>query len=262
MATDTWNPAQYGKFNSERSQPFYDLLDMLRPVTARPGRAIDLGCGTGALTRVLHERIGVSATMGLDSSEAMLAEAAAVSSEGLRFVRGDISEFSDASGFDVVFSNAALQWVPEHEALLAQIAAMVRPGGQLAIQMPANDDHPSHTTAHRIAAEPPFATALSGYIRASWIREPEWYAQRLFDLGFAEQSVRLQVYPHVLGRARDVVEWVKGSLLTDYQRRLTPEMFADYLATYSEELVRLLGDAEPFFYPFKRVLIWAQKAGS
>jgi len=262
MATDTWNPAQYGKFNSERSQPFYDLLGLLKPVTARPGRAVDLGCGTGTLTRVLHERIGVSATMGLDSSDAMLREAASVGGEGLRFVRGDISEFLDASGFDVVFSNAALQWVPDHEPLFAQLAAMVRPGGQLAVQMPANDDHPSHTTAHRIAAEPPFAAALAGYIRASWVRSPEWYAQRLFDLGFTEQSVRLQVYPHVLGTSRDVVEWVKGSLLTDYQRRLSPEMFADYLAAYSEELVTLLGDAEPFFYPFKRVLIWGQKAGN
>ncbi len=259
MPPDAWNPAQYGKFNTERSQPFYDLLDMLKPVEARRGRAVDLGCGTGALTRVLHERIGVSATTGLDSSDAMLAEAERVAGDGLRFILGDISGFADAAGFDVVFSNAALQWVPEHESLFETISGMVRPGGQLAVQMPANDDHLSHSTAHRIAAEAPFAAALGGYIRASWVRPPEWYSQRLFDLGFSEQSVRLQVYPHVLGQSRDVVEWVKGSLLTDYQRRMSPELFAEYLEAYTEELVHLLGDAKPYFYPFKRVLIWGRK---
>lgn len=261
MTADRWNPAQYGKFNAERSQPFYDLLGLLKPVTARPGRAVDLGCGTGALTRVLHERTGVSSTLGMDSSEAMLAAAEANRGGGLEFAHGDISEFRDPAGFDVVFSNAALQWVPDHETLFGQIADMVRPGGQIAVQMPANDDHPSHTTAHHIAAEAPFAAALGGYIRASWVRPPEWYSQRLFDLGFTEQSVRLQVYPHVLGEARDVVEWVKGSLLTDYERRLTPDVFGEYLERYTREVVEQLGDARPFFYPFKRVLIWGKKPG-
>lgn len=258
MATDTWNPAQYGKFGAERSQPFYDLLDMVAPMPASPARAIDLGCGTGALTRVMHERLGLAETIGLDSSSAMLQAAAAVSSPGLRFMAGDIATFEDGSGFDLVFSNAALQWVPGHEQLFAQLAAMVRPGGQIAVQMPANDDHISHALAHRVAATQPFAEALGGYTRASYTQAPEWYAQRLFDLGFGEQSVRMQVYPHVLGEAGDVVEWVKGSLLTDYEKRMAPGLFSEYVARYREELVRLLGDARPFFYPFKRVLLWGR----
>src|SRR5262249_4128181 len=97
MAADGWNPDQYARFGAERSQPFYDLLDLVREGPAgggrgpRGGRIVDLGCGTGELTRVLHERLGAAETVGLDSSPAMLARSAAVAGGGLRFEAGDIA---------------------------------------------------------------------------------------------------------------------------------------------------------------------------
>jgi trans-aconitate 2-methyltransferase len=251
---DPWNPAQYDRFKRERSQPFFDLLDLVQPVV--DARVVDLGCGTGELTAVLHERLAARETLGIDSSESMLAKQPPPQ-PGLRFERLDISDLASA-GWDVLFSNAALHWLPDHPGLFARLTALVRPGAQLAVQMPANNDHPTHVVAHALANEEPFLTALQGYRREWSVLRPEDYAALLYRLGFAEQHVRLQVYPHVLGSREDAVEWVKGTLLTDYEKRLSPETFQNFLAAYRARIRTVLPDRKPFFFPFKRVLLWAR----
>lgn len=105
--SDTWNPDQYAIFRDERAQPFFDLLDLVSPVPG--GRIVDLGCGPGELTRLLHERLGASETIGLDASTAMLAKAAPHEGDGLTFEQGDLATWAEGEAFDVVFSNAALQ---------------------------------------------------------------------------------------------------------------------------------------------------------
>lgn len=254
-----WNPDQYERFRNERSQPFFDLLELVRP--APGGRAVDLGCGTGELTRVLHERLGAAETLGIDSSPAMLERAAQFAGGGLRFELADIATFTAERPFDVVFSNAALQWLPDHERLVPRVAGLVAPGGQLAFQVPANADHPSHTIAHAVAREEPFATALGGYVRDWPVLPPERYAELLDGLGFADVHVRLQVYVHRLASSDDVVEWVRGTLLTDYERRLGPELYAQYLARYRERLLAEIGERAPYVYTFKRVLAAGRRPG-
>ncbi len=128
-------------------------------------RIVDLGCGTGELTREMHRRLAAGETVGIDSSPAMLAKSAEFAGDGLRFEQGDITAFAADGAFDLVFSNAAIQWVSDHEPLFARLAAALSPTGQLAVQMPANNDHPSHVTAFAIAGEPPFRDALGGYAR-------------------------------------------------------------------------------------------------
>src|SRR4051812_32616510 len=146
---DKWNPAQYERFRDERSQPFFDLMAL---VEARPAmRVVDLGCGTGELTRLLHQTLRASETLGLDSSAAMLAKSQAFASDGLRFAQQDIDEFAAEGEFDLVFSNAALHWLQDHEALLTQLTKALKPSGQLAVQVPANDDHPTHVVAAELA---------------------------------------------------------------------------------------------------------------
>jgi trans-aconitate 2-methyltransferase len=256
-AGSTWDAGQYARFREERSRPFFDLLDLVSRIPG--GRAVDLGCGTGELTRILHGRLGAAETVGIDSSETMLAESAAHEAPGLRFKPGDIDGFRDERGFDVVFSNAPLQWVPGHAALLPALAGLLRPGGQLAVQMPANHDHPSHLVAHRVAGEAPFRSALGGYVREVPVMAAEWYASLLNRLGFEDLHVRVQVYGHHLASRDEVVEWVKGTLLTDYRRRLSPEVYETYLARYREALLPLLEDAKPYFYPFKRILLYGRR---
>ncbi|HXH38906.1 MAG TPA: hypothetical protein VNN08_09785 [Thermoanaerobaculia bacterium] len=150
-----------------------------------------------------------------------------------------------------MFSNAALHWVPDHERLFARLVALLSPHGQLAVQMPANHDHPSH----RIAAE--LAPSFGLEPRVVSVLPPERYAGLLHHLGFARQHVRVQVYGHVLPSTRDVVEWTKGSTLTPYREALSPERYEEFLAVYTARVVEALGDSRPYFYTFKRVLLWA-----
>ncbi len=242
----SWNPDQYERFKAERKQPFTDLLAL---VERRPHmRVLDLGCGTGELTRELHDTLGADETVGVDNSDTMLAKARAFSGNGIRFERADIESFADERPFDLIFSNAALQWVHDHPALLKRLTSFVAPKGQIAIQMPANDDHPSHATAAEVAR------AFGVEPRHDPILPIDEYARQLYALGFKRRNVRMQVYGHELESAASVIEWVKGTLLTDYEKRLG-NRFPEFLAQYSATLLPRLGNARPFFYTYKRVLI-------
>jgi trans-aconitate 2-methyltransferase len=260
---DTWNAAQYGKFGAERARPFEDLLALVEPAPAgRPvERVVDLGCGTGSLTARLHAHLGPTTTVGIDSSAAMLEKARPFETASLRFELGDIAAFDGRGAFDVVFSNAALHWVPDHASLLRRLRDALRPGGQLAVHVPANGDHPSHALAFEIAHEAPFCDALHGDPlgdQATPVLAPEVYATLLDELGFADSHVRLQVYGHHLASTADVVEWTKGTTLTRYERGLTPQLYEQFVDRYRGRLLDVLGERSPYFYTFKRVLFRAR----
>src|SRR5262249_6763112 len=138
--TNPWDPAQYNQFAAEREQPFWDLAALLEPVPAPA--VVDLGCGDGRLTAALHDRVGARVTTGIDSSDRMLERAAAHATSDVHFRAGDLAAWRDES-VDIVFSNAALQWVPDHAGVLARWRGSLTPGGQLAVQIPTNADHPS-----------------------------------------------------------------------------------------------------------------------
>jgi trans-aconitate 2-methyltransferase len=244
----TWSPEQYERFKSERKQPFLDLLAL---VEKRPRmRVVDLGCGTGELTRELHETLGAEETMGIDNSETMLLKAGSFGGEMLHFENGDIEAFVTDKPFDLIFSNAALHWVPDHEQLFTRLTRFLSAGGQLAVQMPDNDDHPSHAIAARVAQrfgiEP----------RPGHVLPVARYAELLHRLGFKNQHVRLQVYGHLLPSTDDVVEWVRGALLTHYEALLPAERYEQFLTAYREELRAALGDERPYFYTYRRVVMW------
>ncbi|MCU1245039.1 MAG: Trans-aconitate 2-methyltransferase [Acidobacteria bacterium] len=244
-----WNPQQYERFKEERKQPFHDLLSLIE---RRPHmRVVDLGCGTGELTRELHEYLQAEETVGIDSSETMLLKSSALGSEMLHFERGHIEAFVTDRPYDLIFSNAALHWVADHEALFRRLTGFLAPHGQLAVQMPANDSHLSHSIAADVAQK------LGMEPRRSDVLPPEWYAELLHHLGYQRQNVRLQVYGHLLESSAAVVEWVKGTLLTDYERRMPAEAFTRFLALYRERLLAAIGDGCPYFYTYRRILLWA-----
>jgi trans-aconitate 2-methyltransferase len=240
-----WSPDQYEKFKNERSQPFYDLMALVE--TGPSMRVADLGCGTGELTRVLHEHLHAKETIGIDNSDAMLTRAP--SAPGLRFENATIESF-DQKRFDLIFSNAALHWVADHQSLFGRLTGFLARGGQLAAQMPANEEHPSHAVAAEVARE------LGIQPKPVPVLPPEKYAQLLFDLGYARQHVRMQIYGHVLPSSEDVIEWVKGTLLTYYEGR-DPR----FMQRYRERLLQVIGERRPYFYTYKRLLIWASLLG-
>ena len=128
------------------------------------------------------------------------------------------------------------------------------------MQVPANHDHASHLVAERVAGEEPFREALGGYVRRTPVLEPEDYAELLHRLGYEPQHVRLQVYLHVLPEPVAVVDWVKGTLLTDYRRRLPERAYDDFVARYRAVLLAELPEERPYPFTFKRILLWGRRA--
>lgn len=253
---DSWNPEQYLKFERERTLPFYDLMSL---ISKQPQmNVVDLGCGTGKLTKILHEYLGAKKTVGVDSSAAMLKEAHPLQQENLQFLQQGIEAFHPEEKVDLLFSNAAFQWLPEHATLLKQLSLDLKDDGQLAIQMPANYDYPTHTIAKALAREAPFKEALVEG-REPFVLSIEEYSKLLYQLGFKSQLVRQQIYPHVLESTESLIEWFKGSLLTYYQSRLTAEQYTEFLGKYRERIYATFGNSKPIFLPFKRILLWAQK---
>ena len=227
-------------------------------------RVLDLGSGTGELTRWLHETLGASETLGIDSSPEMLAEAQPRAGGGLRFELGDIVDFAGdpahTGRFDLVFSNAALQWVGGHESLYTRITALLAPGGQLATQMPVVGRHPARTILDDLAREQPFERALAGHRHRLFTGEPGWYASLLHALGYGEQQVLVRVYGHLLRDTRGIVEWFRGSALSPYRELLSPQLYGRLVAEYERRLVAVEGDVSPYFLPFPRLFVWGQRA--
>ncbi len=256
MPNDTWNPQQYDRFKAERQRPFFDLLAMIQPRSGM--HIVDLGCGTGELTEAMHRRLEGAHTLGIDRSPAMLEQAEARGAADLAFELREIERELPRRAYDLVFSNAALHWTADHPSLMQRLTDCLRPNGQLAVQVPANHDQPTHTVAAEIAGRDPFREALGGYVAPVHVLEPAAYARLLHSLGYTEQRVELRVYGHILESRDSVVEWVKGTTLTVYKERLDAETYGRFLTEYRERLIAILADERPFFFPFSRILMWAR----
>jgi trans-aconitate 2-methyltransferase len=248
-----WNPDQYHKFQMERSAPFNDLLKL---VDVRSHlKAVDLGCGTGELTQRLADSLPESEVLGLDNSPQMLAKANSVKHAGLTFELGDQASLSGS--WDMIFSNAALQWSENHRQLIGHLYERLAPGGQIAIQVPSNHTHISHRLIIETAREEPFQSTLNGFVRIAPVLAIDEYAQLLFDLGAQEITVFEKVYAHILENSDAVVEWVSGTALIPYFERLgtKKEVFLNII----HRKFRAAMPGSPIFYPFKRILFSARK---
>src|SRR5215217_3142274 len=248
-----WDPNQYHKFQAQRSAPFYDLLAL---VDKRPDlKVVDLGCGTGELTRQLADTLANCDVTGLDSSPQMLERAASYASANLRFAQGDQTQLSGE--WDLIFSNAALHWSENHAELIPNLYRLLNPGGQIAVQIPSNFNHISHQIIRETASEEPFQSILQGFIRHAPVLSIDQYAQILFDCGAANIVAFEKVYAHILEDSDAVVEWISGTACVPYFERL-----GEYKEKFVETLrrkMRLTLPETPVFYPFRRTLFSARK---
>ncbi len=221
-----WNPAAYLRFESERTRPAADLLARV-PLTA-PVLVFDLGCGPGNSTHLLAERFPHARLVGIDSSEAMLA-AARHRCPGAEFLRGDLASWMSPERPDLIYSNAALHWLPAHGQLLPRLLAQLAPGGVIAIQMPDNLGEPSHRLMRDIAAEPRFAAYTH-----SVERPPLLTVQAYYDLfaPFAEVDVWRTTYHHPLAGADAIVEWLQTSGLKPFLDALPPALRDPFRCEY------------------------------
>jgi trans-aconitate 2-methyltransferase len=250
----SWSPEQYHKFKQDRLSPFNDLFSL---ILVRTGlEVLDLGCGTGELALALAERLPESCITGIDSSPEMLAKASEHRHERVFFKQGDVKSISGE--WDLLFSHAVLHWVDDHETLIPRLWNMVKPGGQLAVQIPSNHRHPSHTCIITAATEEPFKTALGGWLRHSPVLEIDQYAQILHSCGCADFTVMEKVYPTYLPDAASVAEWTKGTTLVPYFERLPAELHEPFIGRYRQLLTEALPAGEILF-TFRRILFAATK---
>ena len=249
-----WDPERYEKFKSERYAPFDDLVKL---VQVRDGlRVIDLGCGTGELTARLADALPGSDVLGIDSSPDMLARAEERARPGLRF---ELRPIESVDGeWDLIFSNAAIQWVDDHPALVPRLLSLVPPGGQVVVQLPVNHGHPTQRFMVELAGEAPFREALDGWTQRWPVLTVDVYAELLYACGGREITIFEKVYPHVLDDADALADWMSGTALLAYFQRLPEELHGPFMERYRERL-RARYPSRPVFFGFRRVLFAATR---
>ena len=252
-----WDPELYQRFGDERSRPFFDLVG--RVAAEAPGVVADLGCGPGTLTATLARRWPGAQIHGIDSSAEMIEAARALPADGQRlsFALGDVRDWEPDGRVDVIVSNAVLQWIPDHLAVLARWAGFLPAGGWLAFQVPGNFDQPSHRALRELAGSGRWRPLLAGVQFNRQAADPAQYVDLLARAGL-EVDAWETTYLHVLHGDDAVLDWYRGTGLRPVIAALPPgqadEFLADYRARMSEAY-----PAAPYgtVFPFRRVFVVA-----
>lgn len=251
-----WNPDTYNQFKTERAAPFYDLLALVKPVAHM--KLIDLGCGTGETTKTIADSLPGATVTGIDSSAEMLVNSANLQTERLQFkVRGIEEQLDSNEKFDLIFSNAAIQWVNDHEVLFPKIINCINKGGQLAIQMPAQHHNITNIILSELADEDPFKDNLQHFKRISPVLDIDRYAAILFENGATSINVFEKIYPLILRDTEALYNWVSGTALIPYIEKLNAGLKEKFINAFKQKLAKHF-TTTPVFYPFRRILMHAQ----
>lgn len=230
-----WNPALYRRYEDERTRPAQELLARV-PLT-EAARVVDLGCGPGNSTELLAGRFPGADLLGIDNSNAMLASARERLPQA-RFAFSNIATWAPDRAPSLIYSNAALHWVPDHESLIPRLFAALAPGGVLAIQMPDNRQEPSHRLMRELAAEAPWAEPIgdADRLRTALLGIGGYY-DLLAPLA-ARTDVWHTVYQHPMASPAAIVEWVRSTGLKPFVDRLPADLQASYLAEYERRVAQ------------------------
>jgi trans-aconitate 2-methyltransferase len=253
-----WQPERYLAFDDHRTRPAADLL--ARVPLAAPERVVDLGCGPGNSTALLTERWPEATVVGVDSAPTMLASAR---ERGIAadWIEADIASWTPDAPVDLLFSNAALQWLPDHQTLLPRLRDHLRPGGVLALQMPRNFQAPSHALMRDLAARAPWAARLDGVLRAEPVGSPAWYHDLLAPHAAALEIWQTE-YLHALDGEDPVLRWTEATALRPVLQTLDERGAAAFKQAYAARL-REAYPTRPdgrTLFPFQRLFIVARRA--
>lgn len=251
----SWNPDQYLKFAAPRLQPAVDLLS--RIPWGDPRTVYDLGCGAGNVTQLLAARWPSAAITGVDDSAEMLAKARAAV-PGVNWVQRSLAAWHASQPADVIYSNAALHWLPDHQRLFPALLAQLAPGGVLAVQMPRNFGAPSHTLIAQTVRNGPWRSRLEPLLAPSPVAEPAFYYEVL-NARAARLDIWETEYLQVLSGPDPVKEWTKGTWLKQFLDALPPSQrlaFEDDYAARLRIAYPPLPDGNTLF-PFRRLFLIA-----
>jgi trans-aconitate 2-methyltransferase len=250
-----WDPIRYLEFADERSRPFVDLLSRVQ--AADPKLVVDLGCGPGQLTASLAKRWPGAQIVGLDSSSEMIMRAAEFAGPHVRFLVLDLRDWRPDTGVDVIISNATLQWVPGHRALLPSLVSWLNPDGWLAFQVPGNFDEPSHQLLRQLSADPRYAPMLTEVAWPAAV-DAASYLDDLAGLGCSVDAWET-TYLHVLNGPNPVFRWISGTGARPVLQALPEDPRAQFVSEY-QELLNEAYPARPYgtVLRFRRIFVVAR----
>ena len=253
-----WDPAQYLKFAGPRLRPAIDLLQRIDAES--PATVYDLGAGAGNVTRLIAARWPAARIVGIDGSAEMLAKAAAENPQ-IKWQQADLAIWQPEQLADVIYSNAALHWLDDHDKLFPSLFAGLAPKGVLAVQIPRNFGAPSHTLITETARSGPWRQRLEPLLRPSPVAEPEFYYDLLAPLA-ASLDIWETEYLQVLDGENPVKEWTKGTWLTPLLAALDEPERSAFETAYGERVAAVYppqGDGKTLF-PFRRMFLIATAA--
>jgi len=252
-----WDPAQYLKFADHRFRPAIDLMG--RITLESPNVVYDLGAGTGTITGMLASRWQDATVIGVDNSSEMLDEAGKLGTN-VEWQVSDLADWIPSHQPDLIYSNAALHWLGDHESLFTQLIGYLRPGGVLAVQMPRNFLAPSHTLIAEAARSGPWRETLEPLLKPNPVEAPEYYIKTLKP--YAESlDVWETEYSQLLSGPDPVKEWTKGTWLRPMLAALAQPERDQFEMKYAElvrEAYPPLRDGSTVF-PFRRLFMIATK---
>lgn len=254
----TWDANLYLQFANERTQPSLDLI--ARIAVSHPQRIIDLGCGPGNSTEMLRQRWSKADITGLDSSPEMIAAASKAHPEA-KWVLADAARWTADAPFDIVFSNAALQWVPNHAALFGHLLEQVTPRGVLAVQMPTHFQSPVHQLMLEIADAPMWQQRMHKAKNALVSEKPSFYYDVLQPLA-SRIDIWETEYFHIMESPESIVQWISGTGLRPFLEALEDEeqklQFQEMLRAGVRRAYPRQKDGRVLF-PFRRLFIVAYR---
>ena len=258
MTKPAWSPDQYLKFEDERTRPARDLL------AAVPDRdvmeAVDLGCGPGNSTELLVQRFPGAIVRGIDTSADMI-EAAKGRLPNCSFDVADIDTWQPEQNVDLLYANAVMQWLPQHEKLFPRLMDFLNPGGSLAIQMPDNFDAPAHVAMREVAAEGAWSARMAkAALSRGKVESAAFYYELLRPIS-QRVDIRRTTYHHPLQGLDGIVEWFKGAGMRPYLSALDEEERLLFLDRYKQRIAPsypLMADGMVLL-PFPRLFIVATR---
>ncbi len=253
-----WNPELYLQFGNERTRPVWDLLARIPLDYVRKG--IDLGCGPGNSTAVLQQYWPDGSLIGLDSDEAMLNTARQLPLR-VEWILGDASKWTGENEYDLVFSNAALQWLPKHEEVLPRWFTSLTKGGCLAVQIPAHARSPLHQAILELSHDPKWDTHLDSARNELETHEPDFFYDVLSPLT-KKLDIWVTEYCHILPSHEAILNWIRGTGLRPFLNRLNTQEEQKEFETRLLERIRKdypqRGNGNVMF-PFRRVFFVAER---